>query len=117
MPIDVRKQILSQLVDLAFLQTRQRDWTDPLSRTVFGVSQKIVGIVRLLVDVSLELKRCELSNGQVVPSDEFCNKTARCLFELLALVGGLNIDHGLWITKVLGLLDRKRSGEYQRSVT
>lgn len=111
--IDIRRVVLSQFIDLAFLQTRKRDWTTPGSRSPYGVSKKIVGVMKLLVDASLELSRCELSNGQLVPSNEFSTKLAHCLFEVLGLVGGLRVDHGAWITKVLGLLDRRLSGEHE----
>lgn len=110
--VDVRKMLLSQFIEMAFIQTRARDWLSPSSRSVFGVSQKILHIMKLLVDASVELGRCEISNGQVVPSNVFSTTLASCLFEMLALVGGMRIDRDVWAAKVLNLLDRKRSGEH-----
>ena len=110
--IDVRKVVLSQIIELAFLQTRKRDWMTPISRSMFGVSLKLFDIVKLLIDASIELRKCEVSNGQIVPSNEFLEKLARCLFEVFAIVGGMRVNQDMWIAKVLRLLDRKQSGEY-----
>ena len=109
--IDVRRSILFQLVEQGFILTRARDWMTPDSRSLFGVSQKFTRLARKLDGASLELRNCEISNGQVVPSREFSEKLAQCVFELFALIGGLHLDEA-FILKVLRIFDKVGSGEH-----
>lgn len=108
--MDVRRIVLAQLLELAFLKKRSREWIHPWSRTSFGVSVKLHSVARsveLLADCGI-LDRCQISNGQLIPSREFIEKLSKCIIDLFAIAGGLAVEASIFSSKITRLLEPER---------